>query len=39
MAKKDIKYVWTDKREPFWSSIIIHKIFLTDTKFITSIGF
>ncbi|NLP26925.1 MAG: PH domain-containing protein [Clostridiales bacterium] len=40
MAKKDIKYVWTDKKRTlFGLPLSFTRFFLTDTKFITSIGF
>jgi hypothetical protein len=40
MGKKDIDYVWTDKKRTlFGLPITFTRYFLTNTKFITSIGF
>ena len=40
MAKKDIDYVWSDKKRTlFGLPLSFTRFFITETKFITSIGF
>ncbi len=40
MAKKDIDYVWTDKKRTlFGLPLSFTRFFITETKFITSLGF